>query len=79
MEEYHNSSTVENNPKDQPIPLRRWRPGQSVPPRNSGVEPDAWQALRRHAEAHAAQNAPLPFRTRNSRPADVAADRRVAA
>ena len=61
------------------FPPPTWAPGQPVPPRNSGVEPDAWQALRRHAEAHAAQTAPLPFRTRNRRPADVAADRKEAA
>jgi len=61
------------------FPPPTWSPGKPIPPRGSGVEPDAWQALRRHAEAHAAQPAPVPFRARTRRPAEVAADRKEAA
>jgi len=59
----------------RPHPIHHWRPGQPLP---KDFDPDPWAALARNAEAHAAQNAPLPFRARNRRPADVAADRRVA-
>ena len=34
-------------------PTAHWRPGTAVPPRGEGIEPNAWNALRRHAE-HAA-------------------------
>ena len=50
MEVYH-TRTAKVHRFHSPPPT--WAPGQSVPPRNSGVEPDALEALRRHAVAHA--------------------------
>ncbi len=75
MSTYHETAQPEKTNLPTVEALRLWRPGQPIP---KDCDPDPWAALERHAEAHAAQNAPLPFRTRTRRPADVAADRRAA-
>jgi hypothetical protein len=75
LEEYHSKTLPENTNLASVKALRHWSPGQPIP---KTFDPDPWAALERHAAAHAAQNAPLSFRARNSRPADVAADRRAA-
>ena len=58
------------------FPPPTWAPGQPVPPRNSGVEPDAWQALRRNAEAHEMDEQRRRF---NDRRQPRTADRKEAA
>jgi hypothetical protein len=48
---YHNAAPPEYNEKDQPPPIRRWRPGEPIPRRGPGIEPNAYEALTRHALA----------------------------
>jgi hypothetical protein len=76
LRQYHTQAPFEKTNLPTVEALRLWRPGQPIP---KNFNPDPWAALERHAAAHAAQNAPLPFRTRTRRPADVAADRKEAA
>ena len=53
------------------FPPPTWTPGQSVPPRNSGVEPNALEALERHAAAHEMDEQRRRFNGRRQpRPAD---------
>jgi hypothetical protein len=75
MSTYHETAQTEKTNLLTVEALRLWRPSKPIP---RDYDPDAWAALIRNAEAHAAQPAPLPFRARNRRPADVAADRRAA-
>lgn len=38
---------------NKPKPAHRWRPGLPIPKPGDGLEPDAFDALARNAEAHA--------------------------
>ncbi len=65
---YHNAAPPEYNEKDQPPPIRRWRPGEPIPPANSGIDPDPYEALARSAAAYERELERRRFTER--RPAD---------
>ncbi len=71
MSTYHETAPPEKTNLLTVEALRRWRPGEPVPPRNSGVEPDALDALRRNAAAHEMDEQRRRFNDRRQpRPAD---------
>jgi len=47
---------------------RYWRPGEPIPPANSGIDPDPYEARARNVEAAAREQQRQRFQTR--RPAD---------
>jgi len=57
-----------NHPHTENNRNRYWRPGDPIPPANSGIEPNPHQALARNVEAAARDQQRQRFQTR--RPAD---------
>ncbi len=74
--EYHSNALPENTNLASVKALRHWQPGQPLPSRNSGVEPNALDALRRHAAAAKMEEQRRRF---NSRRQPRTADRKEAA
>ncbi len=72
----HNRTTPrpilsQNETSARPAGENRWKPGQPLPARAAGVEPNALEALRRHAEAHEMEEQRRRFNGRRQpRPAD---------
>ncbi len=50
---------------------KHWTPGEPIPPANSGIDPDPYEALARSAEAYERERERQRFQTRrDTRPAD---------